>query len=135
MHDKSVLLMLSKSDNKIEGATFSLFKASLKIGHSHANYTYKVHNPIGIRLLTCLCLGLNHLNEHKIRHNFADCMNPLCSCSHFFPHCHNLNIGRKSVYKIKPFFNYINEESLLVAVLFGSNVCKRSECANCKFVN
>ena len=102
MHDKSFLLMLSKLDNKIEGATFSLFKASLlKIGHSHANYTYKVHNPIGIRLLTCLCLGLNHLNEHKIRHNFADCMNPLCSCSHFFPHCHNLNIGRKSVDKIK----------------------------------
>ena len=23
----------------------------------------------------------SHLNEHKFRHNFQDCLNPLCSCS------------------------------------------------------
>ena len=35
-----------------------------------------------------------HLNEHRFRHNFTDCINPLCSCSlementlHFFLHC------------------------------------------------
>ena len=59
-----------------------LFKASLlKMGHPHANSTYIIHNPVGIRLLTRLHLTLSHLNEHKFRHNFADCMNPLCSCS------------------------------------------------------
>ena len=45
--------------------------------------------------LTRLRLGLSHLNEHKFKHNFQDCINPLCtysweieSFSHFFLHCH-----------------------------------------------
>ena len=25
-------------------------------------------------------LGLSHLAEHKFRHNFQDCGNPICSC-------------------------------------------------------
>ena len=85
----------NKLDKKIKGATsLSLFKASLlKMGHPHANTTYRIHNPVGIRLLTRLRIGLSepYLNEHKFRHNFADCVNPLWSCSiepettlHFF---------------------------------------------------
>ena len=38
-----------------------------------------------------LRLGLSHLNEHKFKHNFQDCINPLCTYSlefeslyHFF---------------------------------------------------
>ena len=45
--------------------------------------------------LTCLRLGCSHLNEHKFRHNFQDCLIPLCSCSLeiegavYYPlHCH-----------------------------------------------
>ena len=76
----------NKLDEKIKDAPlFSLFKASLlKVGRPHANSTYRIHNPVGIRFLTRLRLGLSHLNEHKFRHNFADCVNPLCSCSIFF---------------------------------------------------
>ena len=101
----------NKVDDEIKGATsFSMFKASLlKLGRPHANSTYRIHNPVGIRFLTRLHLGLSHLNEHKFRHNFADCVNPLCSCSikpetilHFFLHCHIfLNIRRKLFYKTK----------------------------------
>ena len=101
----------NKVDDEIKGATsFSMFKASLlKLGRPHANSTYRIHNPVGIRLLTRLHLGLSHLNEHKFRHNFADCVNPLCSCSikpetilHFFLHCRIfLNIRRKLFYKTK----------------------------------
>ena len=90
---------------KIKGETsFFLFKVSLlKMGRSHANSTYKIHNPIRIRLLACLNLGLSFFNEHKFRHNFADCVKPLYSSSikpettlHFFLDCHNfLNIRRK----------------------------------------
>ena len=61
------------------------------MGCPHANSTYKIHNPIGIRPLTHLRLGVNHLIEHKLRQNLADYVNPLCSCSikpgttfHFF---------------------------------------------------
>ena len=47
---------------------------------------------MGIKYLTRLRLGLSHLNDHKFRHNFQDCLNPLCPCSlkvestiHLFP--------------------------------------------------
>ena len=82
----------------------SLFKASiLKMGRTHANVTYRIHNPIGIRLLMRLHLALCHHNKHKFRNNFADCVSPLCcgsikpkSTFHFFLQCHNfLNIRRK----------------------------------------
>ena len=64
----------NKLDEKIKGATsFSFFKASLlKVGCPHANSTNRIHNPVGIRLLTLLHLGLSQLNEHKFRHNSAD---------------------------------------------------------------
>ena len=56
----------NKLDEKIKGATsFSLFKASLlKMGCPHANSTYRIHYPVGIRLLTRLCHGLSHLNTN-----------------------------------------------------------------------
>ena len=98
------------------------------MGRPHANSTDRIHNPVAIRLLTRLRLGLSHLNEHKFRHNFADCVNPLCSCSiepettlHFFLHCHNfLNIRRKLFDKIKLLDLQLNDESLLTVLLFGS---------------
>ena len=123
----------NKLDDEITGATsFSLFKASLlKMGRSHANSTYRIHSPVGISLLTRLRLGLIHLNEHKFRHNFADCVNPLCSCSikpettlHFFLHCRNfLKIRRKLFDKIKLLDEtllQLNDEILLTVLLFGS---------------
>ena len=55
------------------------------------NSTYKIYDPLGIKRLTGLRLGFSHLSEHKFRHNFADSLNLLCSCSletestlHFF---------------------------------------------------
>ena len=125
----------NKLDEKIKGATsFSLFTASLlKIGRPYANSTYTIHNPDGKSLLRRLRLGLSHLNEHKFRHNFADCVNPLCSCSiepettlHFFLHCHNfLNIRRKLFDKIKLLDEtllQLKDQSLLTVLLFGSKI-------------
>ena len=42
---------------------------------------YHIFDPKGSKFLTRLGLGLSHLNEHKFRHNFQNCLNPLCSCS------------------------------------------------------
>ena len=36
---------------------------------------------MGIKYLSRLRLGLSYLNYHKFRHNFQDCLNPLCPCS------------------------------------------------------
>ena len=77
--------------------SFLFFKNSLlKIGQPTAKPTYNIHNPIGLKFLTRLRPGLGHLNEHKFKHNFQDCVNPLRSCSleieslsHFFPHYHH----------------------------------------------
>ena len=51
---------------------------------------------MGIKLLDRLRVDFSHLNEHMFRHNFADTLNPLCSCSletestaHFFLRCRN----------------------------------------------
>ena len=69
--------------------------ALIKIGRPIPKPIYNVHNPVRLKLLTRLRLGLSHLNQHKFNHNFQDCLNPLCSCSlklesvcHFFLHCH-----------------------------------------------
>ena len=45
-----------------------------------ANSIFDIHNPLGIKLLTRLRLGLSHLHEHKFRHCFQDTLNPLCEC-------------------------------------------------------
>ena len=65
---------------------------------------YNIHNPVGIKLLTCLRLGLSHLREHKFNHNFEDCINPLCSynletesIAHYFLHCHNFSEFRTTL--------------------------------------
>ena len=40
-----------------------------------------IHHPLGLTLLTRLRLGLSHLNEHRFKHNFKNCINPICACS------------------------------------------------------
>ena len=55
-----------------------------------------ITHSLGIRLLNILRLGFSHLREHKFRYNFADTLNPLCSCcletedtEHYFLLCQN----------------------------------------------
>ena len=55
---------------------------------------YIIFDPLGLKLVTRLHLGLIHLNEHKFRDNFKDFLNPSCSCSleiqdttHYLLHC------------------------------------------------
>ena len=51
--------------------------------------------------LTRLRLDFSKLNEHRLRHNFQDCLNPLCSRSletedtkHYLLHCHHFSQHR-----------------------------------------
>ena len=75
------------------------------------NGIYNIFDPKGLKLLTRLRLGHSHLNAHRFRHNFQDCLNSLCSCSlepedtshcllhcyHFSNHCADLMNSVKSV--------------------------------------
>ena len=95
----------------------------LKIGRPIGNSIFKIHDPLGIKLLTRLRLGLSHLNEHRFRHIFKDCLNPLCSCSlevestvHYFLHCHHFIQSHQTILdSLKPIVNIsiFTDESLV----------------------
>ena len=60
----------------------SLFKSRLlSFIRPVQNKIYNIFDSEGLKFLTRLCVGLSHLNAHRFRHNFQDCLNPLCSCS------------------------------------------------------
>ena len=69
------------------------------------NIIYNIHNPLGVKYLTRLRIGLKeHLKDHKFKHYFQDSIDPMCSCSsgieitiHFFLHCANFNIQRQTL--------------------------------------
>ena len=75
--------------------SIAIFKSRLlSLIHPSQSNIYNIFDPIGFKLLTHLRLGFSHLNEHKFRHNFQDCLNPLCLCSieiedtiHYLLHC------------------------------------------------
>ena len=55
---------------------------------------FSIHDPVGVKLLMRLRLQFSHLNEHKFRHNFNDCVSLMCDCGaetettgHFFLRC------------------------------------------------
>ena len=64
----------------------------------------EINNPYGLKLLTRLRLDLSHLRYHKFRHNFQDCINPICACglemettTHLFLHCPVFQSARQSL--------------------------------------
>ena len=81
---------------------FADFKNSiLKFIRPSPNNVFNCNNHKGIRLITRLRVGMSHLREHKFKHNFQDCLNPICSCgldiestSHFLLHCPTFNDER-----------------------------------------
>ena len=53
-------------------------------------------------------LGLSHLVDHRFRHHFQDCLNPICSCGqeietavHFLHPCLNYRCARKTFFEKK----------------------------------
>ena len=108
------------------------------------NSIYNIFNPIGLKYLTRLCLELSHHNEHKSKHNFQDCINPLCTCSlepetnsHFFLCCHSYFIlCAELMNDLKIIDEYIlrlSESSLVQLLLFGDP--KYSHIDNCQILN
>ena len=74
---------------------YIVFKSNiLKFIRPSSNLIFDCHNPIGIKYITRIRLGLSHLREHKFKHSFQDTLNPICnygndveSAIHFFLHC------------------------------------------------
>ena len=79
--------------------------------------------------------GLSHLDDHKFRHNFQDCLNLICSCrqeietaSHFLLHYLSYCCARKTFFeKFNLIDSNILQQSDLSAtkdLLFGSEKLK-----------
>ena len=94
-----------KLNFNIRASSFNIFRANLiNIVRPIPNSVFDIFNPLGLELITRLRLGLSHLNGHRFKHNFSDCINPLCTCSldiestvHYFLHCNYYNSARISL--------------------------------------
>ena len=125
--------------------SFNVFKKEiLKFIHPSSNSFYNCHNPIGIKYITRIRLGLSHLREHKFKHSFQDSINPICNCGndvesaiHFFLHsplysnecCTLLNSLSKIDYKLLD----STDTSLTQILLFGNSSFTTND--NTKIIN
>ena len=75
--------------------TFSELKKHLfSLYRPNSRFTFGIHDPLNLRHLFQLRVGLSHLRHHKKRHNFADTPSDICLCkgsventSHFLLYC------------------------------------------------
>ena len=78
-HFPSTIIDWNKLDSNIlNSETLNIFKLKiLKFTRPTATSIFGCHNPIGVKLLIRLRLGLSHLREHKFKHSFQDTLTPL----------------------------------------------------------
>ena len=102
----STIIEWNNLDPSLRNAeSFGVFKNNiLTFIRPTPNSFFNCSNTKGIRLITRLRLGLSHLREHRFKHNFQNCLNPLCSCgsdiesiSHFLLHCPFFSDKRQSL--------------------------------------
>ena len=111
---------------------FADFKNSiLKFIRPSPNNFFNCNTHKGIRFITRLPVRMSHLREHKFKHNFQHCLNPICSCgldiestSHFLLHCPTVDDER---YTLPSTFNNIDlalleltKSSLSQTLLYGN---------------
>ena len=122
----------------------------LKFIRTIPNSAFSVADIYEIKIFTRLHVGLSHLREHKLRHNFQDTINPLCSCSleiesisYFFLPCRNNITPRTNLMNELPKLdsNILNldEISLTKLLLYGdskyeNNVNKKILLASINFI-
>ena len=107
-------------------------KELLKFIRPEPSSTYNINDTKRLKLLTRLRLGLSHLGDHKFRHNFQDCVSPMCYCgqdiettTHFLLHCPNHHCARKTLFdKINQVSGTIlrqSDSTITKILLFGDN--------------
>ena len=88
--------------------SLSIFKNRLlTFFNSKPNCIYDIHNPVGLRYLTRLRVGLSHLRSHKYHHKFKDTENDICLCDlqvpetveHYLLYCPTYNLIRSELFE------------------------------------
>ena len=83
--------------------SLSLFKTNIiNLVRPQARSIYGIHDPVGVKFLFQLRIGLSPLKLHKKRHNFDDTPNDWCDChcapesiSHYLLSCNHHDIARR----------------------------------------
>ena len=96
----------------------SIFKNNiLKLMQPKPNRTFDCHNPQGIKLIMPWHITLRHLREHKLKHSFQDCLDPICTCrcviettTHYLLHCFS---SKKERMPLKDKIRSIKSSSIL----------------------
>ena len=113
--------------------SISIFKSELlSFIRPVQNNIFNIFDPQRLKMLTRLCLGFSHLNEHRFRHNFQECMSPVCSCSleiedtsHYLLHCHQFTLHRihrmNSVKSICNNFESMTDNNKITLLLYGDS--------------
>ena len=69
------------SDEERNSCSIEIFKKKLySLIRPPKRETYGIHDPVGLKNIFRLSVGLSHLNFHKYKHNFLDTPSPLCAC-------------------------------------------------------
>ena len=106
--------------------TFPAFKKSiLKFIRLSSNSIFNCHSSKEIKLITRLMLSLSHLREHKLRHNFQDTLNPICSCGddietaiHYLINCPNCLDERRHSWTV---FKVLQKTSMIKMIPRSQN--------------
>ena len=79
---QSTVIEWNNLDKSIKSSeSLALFnKNILQFIRPTTHRTFNCHNPIQIKLIRRLRLGLSHQRNHKFKLNFLDCFNPICCC-------------------------------------------------------
>ena len=130
----STITECNKLDSDIRNSnSLSVFKLSLlEFVKPVANSVFEISNQYGLNLLTRLRLGLRHLHYHKFRHNFQDCISPICVCgleietaTHFLLHCPIFQCARQSlltnIKKIDESILKKHDELITKTLLYGDD--------------
>ena len=141
----STIIEWSKLDDSLWVCdSFNVFKNEiLKFIRTSSNSFYNCHNPIVIKYITRIRLGLSHLREHKFKH-FQDSINPICNCCIevesvicFSLHCpwysNELCTLLKSLSKINDKLLDSTETFLTQTLLFGNSSLTTND--NTKIIN
>ena len=90
------------------------------------NDTYRIYDPLGVRLLSRLRSGFSQLKLHKFRYNFPDTLNPLCLCSletedteYYFLRCQNNISFRTNLINVNTTIASLNSNDFPRVVLYG----------------
>ena len=129
-----MLCLLALLNENRRFGSYNLFRKSLlNFIRPSTSKVYNINATVGIKLITRLRLGFSHLREHKLKHNFQDTLNPLCSCStevestsHYFLRCHFFEALRATIMNelgnINSDLTTLRDENLTNILLYGNQI-------------